>query len=1289
MLRNRKGHLYKRIIRKLFAVFIFVIGIRLIWVSVVTGWTSNVTRDNRDIQLAAKHSVQFVEGDDKISHNFKFSRLKNEYPEEGMEPGFTKTKVNDVKSSSPKNLLKRVKEDPEKGNGGIAPDTEKQNLIQTPVVTKQNSRNNSISSVHSKNTSNKKITDKVDFQARSPVRKLPNENTAGNQNRSSAVKSGMHVINRTLIAIPSNIKKSHDVINVKESIRNAINKTSLNKVDATAHIERVKENKTEEADENGKKHLMELNFQDNAKLTGINSNLNIKVSKDDNVLKEAASRGICKLVEPWGQKYNADISTYDLFKNVSYKMDDNGNYPIPVKTVEELRKAKELKPLTVILVPFSHADPGYGLTIEQYYNQMTHATLDNMLVKLVQYPNMTFQWAETVFLARWFEDLDENGKETVKRLINNGQLEVVLGGWVMPDEASTNYVAVVDQLIEGHQWLLEHLGVKPKSAWVNDPFGYSSTMPYFWKSSGMDNLLFLRINQPVKAKLMKRKSLEFMWRPYWKTSNDSDVLSSLMSYTNYWVSDVCGPEQKSCQEFNFLHLWEGESRAVQVTETNVAEQAKKLSEQFRITSDLYKHNTLYIGLGEDFSYPKPHQWDNMYTNYEKLINFINSQTNWNMTIKFGTLTEYFTQVRKEERKMAETSNKNRNNALTFPTISGDFFPYTERNQEFWTGYFTTRPLNKRFSREIESLTRAADIFNVIVYSLFKYYGVEYRAHDEVARVLRTARRELGMFMHHDGITGTSLPHVVDDYEHRLFKANEDANMALKMAVLTLLSKGKQFNPKLLQEETVKPGTKQMSGSIIFETKKDVKILLINPIARRRKEVINIFVNSKEIQLASPSVRIVPYQISAAKENSENEPFILSFETDLPAFGIEEYTILPKHDAKERIEVYESAPTKSESVLEIENAFMKVEFEKDTGMIKRIIHKSGHVTNITAQFMVYQSKTSGAYIFGPAGHAQAFMTGAKTIKVKKGRLFSEVKVTSSGFLISVKLYNTSSIQGHGVHVKTEVDMAAVGMKEMEVILRFKTDVQNGDNFYTDQNGFQLIGRENRPGDKIESNYYPVTTMLILEDSLKRLTLHCKQPHGGASLKSGQFEIMLDRHTFRDDKRGLGQGVYDNVRVNSDFIIHIEHKSHSFRPEEVRYTYPSEDSTLMNDMLQNGIFKYNLLDTGLKLLTKVHPLKSAEFPCGVSVVGFRNLVKSNLEYNSTSLVLHRKPIHCGYVPLNEQCSDNNGSLTIKKIFPKLKVKISETSLSHLYTKQQLTLNSDITPDSQELRAFKIEI
>jgi len=97
-----------------------------------------------------------------------------------------------------------------------------------------------------------------------------------------------------------------------------------------------------------------------------------------------------------------------------------------------------------------------------------------------------------------------------------------------------------------------------------------------------------------------------------------------------------------------------------------------LLDQYRKKAQLFKTNVVLAPLGDD---------------YQKLFNYMNENQHLNVQIQFGTLSDYFEAV-KEKRNLNE-----------FPILSGDFFTYSDRDDHYWSGYYTSRyksSLRKKF-----------------------------------------------------------------------------------------------------------------------------------------------------------------------------------------------------------------------------------------------------------------------------------------------------------------------------------------------------------------------------------------------------------------------------------------------------------------------------------------------------------------------------------------------------------------------------------------------------------------
>ena len=92
------------------------------------------------------------------------------------------------------------------------------------------------------------------------------------------------------------------------------------------------------------------------------------------------------------------------------------------------------------------------------------------------------------------------------------------------------------------------------------------------------------------------------------------------------------------------------------------------------------------------------EWEQQYGNYTRLMRYMNRRQDWKVNIRFGTLSDFFQLSDPQRNPQLASLLRARNTDIE--TLSGDFFPYSDRNDEYWTGFYSTRPFDKRFQREV-------------------------------------------------------------------------------------------------------------------------------------------------------------------------------------------------------------------------------------------------------------------------------------------------------------------------------------------------------------------------------------------------------------------------------------------------------------------------------------------------------------------------------------------------------------------------------------------------------------
>ena len=813
--------------------------------------------------------------------------------------------------------------------------------------------------------------------------------------------------------------------------------------------------------------------------------------------------------------------------------------------------------LNVHLVPHTHDDVGWLKTPHQYYygfnntiqNCAVKYILDTAIAALAQNPNRTFTYVEMAFFDMWWREQSDETKALVKRLVKNGQLSFVNGGWCMHDEAATHYMGMIDQTTLGHDFLLRELDYIPRVGWQLDPFGHSATQASLLSSkAGFDALYFGRIDYQD----MQRRHDEQQCEGFWSASSNLENTNIFWGLTGSYDGNY-GPPAGFCFD---VHC--DEDYLIGQDDDTVRARIMELVKFLKVQSDRTKGSNIMLTMGEDFNYENSLTW---FENMEKMASSLLAlQASGKVDVAsilaprfdkiniFYSSPNTYTDCKFKEIRAAQKLDG------PYETKTDDFFPYSDRPNGFWTGYFTSRPALKRLERVGSSFLLAARQTQAL-------RGADAASLDVLDRAMGTAQ-------HHDAVSGTSKQHVAYDYAKQI---QSGINDAAKFVVETfqryfVADPGGLSNLAFCQmrNETICNVTQratQVPGSTVY-------LVVYNALAQSRDEYVAVPVAidvkyhvSRLVKVGGDEVwqdvksQVIPNKNYAGIKAPAD--FVLHFPAkSLPGVGAAIYRIEMMRgetlDALPQINLLQpTSPLRR--MLESAN---KGHFSVSSGQIEAKFSPGGKLTHICSkescqsvhqEWRYYTSfdstkhakskddtQNSGAYIFRPSDPTQELQILAPDPSksfVFKSDLVTEVHSTMDGGWIQ----QITRVYSGRDYVEVEYIVGPIPIDDglgKEIVTRYTCpSIENEGTYYTDSNGREFMKRQrsHRPTwnlteyQPVAGNYYPVNAAIYIEDDDLAMSITVDRSQGGGSITDGSIEVMVHRRTLVDDFRGVNEPI----------------------------------------------------------------------------------------------------------------------------------------------------------------------
>ncbi|KAJ8915810.1 hypothetical protein NQ315_004622 [Exocentrus adspersus] len=664
---------------------------------------------------------------------------------------------------------------------------------------------------------------------------------------------------------------------------------------------------------------------------------------------------------------------------------------------------------------------------------------------------------------------------------------------------------------------------RPRIGWQIDPFGHSREQASIFKQMGYDAFFFVRLSKSVKDQLILDSSLEFLWKSSAELDN-SEIFTSIFSTDSYFAPSGFCWDYLQCNS-------DAINDDPESFDYNLEKKVEEFSEFISNYSKYYRTNNILFGMGGDFQYQSA---ERNYMNLDKLIKGFQNNNDYN--VFYSTPSCYY-----------EAVMSNKPNLSTF---TDDFFPYAENDHAFWSGYYTSRSTSKRFERTGNNILQGAQHLNA--FSKMRNLSNDTASYENNVRMLREV---MGIMQHHDAITGTEKQHVFEDYTRMLTKAIKETEKPLGNIIGNLLKRD-----NVTEDVTLPLLFCLLTNTSICDIslKDKYMVTVYNPLPRNVTYYVRLPAENSTYNITGPDGQeiydIVTHMIYPVNYSARVSEVELVFAAkNVPPLGIKYYYV------EKLTQSYENNYAGEERDDNKVFGTNTVGFTLDDNNLLESVTMNSKTVKINQRFMIYVSNNgtgdsiaSGAYLFRPINGSDAYninyfengqvnqTTDDKvSVTYNRGNLVDEViQVFNKWLTQSIRVYkgeDNGFIEFDWLVGPLDNDTIDTEYNHgKEVISRFYVNDLDNDVFYTDSNGRELIERKrtdypynNDSFEPVTSNYYPVTSKIVIKDESKNLQVAVltDRSQGGSSLWGGEIELMIHRRTLRDDYKGVDEPLQE--------------------------------------------------------------------------------------------------------------------------------------------------------------------